>query len=179
MADPSGAGVWAHRALYLGLAGGLLFLRMLPLGSAAGGWPGPDLLLCLTLCWALRRPDYVPVALVALVVLLEDLLLMRPPGLWAAFVVLSAEFLRRRAVAAREMGFLLEWLMVAGVILAATVGCRLILALVMLPQPGPAETLIQAAVTILCYPLVVGASRLALGMRKPATGEVDAYGRRL
>jgi hypothetical protein len=27
--------------------------------------------------------------------------------------------------------------------------------------------------------LVVGASRLAFGVRKPATGEVDAYGRRL
>jgi rod shape-determining protein MreD len=179
MAEPIPAGVWAHRALYVAIAAALLFLRMLPLGSVAGRWPGPDLLLCLTLVWVLRRPDYVPALLIALVVLLEDLLLMRPPGLWAALVVLAAEFLRARAALTRELTFVVEWLLVAGVILAATLGFRLVMALVMLPQVSLGQTLVQALATILCYPAVVVASRLAFGVRKPATGETDAYGRRM
>ena len=42
-------------------------------------WPGPDLIAVrLTLAWVLRRPDYVPALLIALVVLVEDLLLHAP-----------------------------------------------------------------------------------------------------
>lgn len=179
MAEPLRTGVWSHRALYVAIAGVLLFVRLLPLGSLAGQWPGPDLLLCLTLVWVLRRPDYVPALLIALVVLLEDLLLMRPPGLWAALVVLAAEFLRSRAALTRELGFAVEWLMVAGVVIAAVMGYRLVLSLVMLPQAGLGQVLVQALATILCYPAVVVASRIAFGVRKPATGEVDAFGRRI
>ncbi len=179
MAEPIPTGVWAHRALYVALTAALLFLRLLPLGSVAGRWPGPDLLLCLTLVWVLRRPDYVPALLIAAVVLLEDLLLMRPPGLWAAMVVLAAEFLRARAALTRELSFAVEWLLVAGVMLAATLGFRLVMALAMLPQASLGQTLVQALATILCYPAVVVASRIAFGVRKPATGETDAYGRRM
>jgi rod shape-determining protein MreD len=179
MVDLVPASVWAHRALYAGLAVALLFLRLLPLGTPAGNWPGPDLLLCLTFAWVLRRPDYTPVLLIAAVILLEDLLLLRPPGLWAAIVVLATEFLRRRGALAREISFAVEWLMVATVMAAAMLGYRLVLLLAMLPQVSLGQAIIQLVASILCYPLVVGASRLALGVRKPATGEVDAYGRRL
>lgn len=179
MVDGFSAGVWLHRGLYVGLALALLFLRLLPLGSLAGSWPGPDLLFCLTLVWVLRRPDYVPAGLIAMVVLLEDLLLMRPPGLWAALVVLAAEFLRSRAALTRELTFALEWLLVAAVVLATVLAYRLVLGIVMLPQVGFGQAMVQAIGTILCYPLAVGASWLAFGVRKPATGEVDAYGRRI
>jgi rod shape-determining protein MreD len=67
MAESLPASVWAYRGLYAALAFALLFLRMLPLGSVAGAWPGPDLLVCLTFAWVLRRPDYAPVLLVAAV----------------------------------------------------------------------------------------------------------------
>jgi rod shape-determining protein MreD len=179
MADPLRGSVWVHRALYAGIAAALLFLRILPLGSAAGTWPGPDLLLCLTFGWVLRRPDYAPLLLVAPVLLLEDMLLMRPPGLWAAIVVLATEFLRRRGALAREINFGVEWLLVAAVMTACFFGFRLVLMLVMLPQVSLGQAMIQLIASILCYPVVVGASRLAFGVRKPATGEVDVYGRRL
>jgi len=48
-----------------------------------------------------------------------------------------------------------------------------------LPQPGVSLTLVQTVGTIMAYPVVVGVSRLLAGLRKPATGEVDARGRRL
>ena len=51
--------------------------------------------------------------------------------------------------------------------------------LAMLPQVSLGQAMIQLIASILCYPLVVGATRLAFGVRKPATGEVDAYGRRM
>ncbi len=179
MAEGVPSAVWAYRALFAVLALALLFLRLLPLGSAAGSWPGPDLLMCLTFAWVLRRPDYVPIALIAMVVLLEDLMLMRPPGLWAALMVLGAEFLRNRTALSRELSFVVEWVLVAGVMAAVVMGNRLVLAVTMLDQASLGQTIIQLVASILCYPVVVFLSRLAFGVRKPAAGEIDAYGRRL
>lgn len=179
MAESLPSTVWGYRGLYVLIAAMLLFLRLLPLGSEAGSWPGPNLLLAMTFAWVLRRPDYVPALLIAVVILLEDMLTMRPPGLWAAIVVVAAEFLRGRANLTREVSFIIEWLIVGVVMAASVLAYRLFLSLVMLPQVSLAQSLIQLVLTILSYPVVVAVSRLALGVRKPATGEVDAYGRRL
>lgn len=179
MADPVRGKVWLFRAAFVGLALGLFFLRLLPLGSEAGRWPGPDLLLCITLAWVTRRPDYLPAVLIALVMLAEDLLLMRPPGLWAALVLMATEFLRGRATLTRELGFGVEWLLISGLMIGLLLGYRLIFAIAFLPQPGFGFAAVQTVASILCYPFVVGLSWLALNLRKPATGEVDAYGRRM
>ena len=71
--------LWFRRLVFVLVALFLFYLRLLPLASVAGQWPGPDLLLCLIFAWLVRRPDYVPVWLVASVVLVEDMLLQRPP----------------------------------------------------------------------------------------------------
>lgn len=170
---------WAYRALYVGLALVLLFLRLLPLGSDAGTFPGPDLLLCLTMAWVMRRPDYLPLGLIVAVVLVEDLILMRPPGLWTALVVLATEFIRSRVALTRELNFVVEWLLVSGLMVGMLLAYRLIFALALLPQPTFGYAVVQVLWSILAYPLVVGASRLMLDLRKPATGETDDYGRRL
>jgi len=171
--------VWGHRVLFVGLAVALLFFRLLPLGGSTGGWPGPDLVLCLICAWTMRRPDYLPIGLVAFVVVLEDLILMRPPGLWAALVVLAAEFIRARVALTRELTFAVEWLLVAGIMVSLFLAYRVIFALAFLPQAGFGFAIVQVIWSILCYPLVVVISRLALDLRMPAMGEVDAYGRRL
>jgi rod shape-determining protein MreD len=179
MLDISTRTVWLYRGLFLLIALTLLFLRLLPLGSSAGQWPGPDILLCVILAWVMRRPDYLPVLLIVLVVLLEDLILMRPPGLWTALVVMATEFLRSRVALTRELNFLVEWLLVAGLMIGILLAYRLAFALVFLPQPGFGFSLMQTLWSVLCYPVVVIASRLALYLRKPAMGEVDEIGRRL
>ena len=179
MVDAVRSSVWLYRLAFVGLALVLLFLRLLPLGGAAGDWPGPDILLCLIFAWVVRRPDYLPVLLVALVVLLEDLILLRPPGLWCALVVLATEFIRSRATLTRELGFLTEWLLVASMMFALLLAYRMAFSVAFLPQPGFGFALLQTLWSILCYPLVVAASRFAFDLRKPAMGEVDAYGRRL
>lgn len=171
--------VLGYRVLFVGLAVLLLFLRLLPVDSGTERWPGPDLLLCLICAWTMRRPDFLPVGLVAAVVVTEDLILMRPPGLWAALVVLAAEFIRSRVALTRELTFAVEWLLVAGIMVSLFLAYRVILAIAFVPQAGFGYAMVQVIWSILCYPAVVMVSRLALDLRKPAMGEVDAYGRRL
>lgn len=179
MVDPVSARLWAYRGLFLALALAILFVRLLPTGGLAGSWPGPDLLLCLMLAWVARRPDYLPVLLIAGVVLVEDLMLMRPPGLWAALVVLATEFLRGRSALTRELGFLAEWFLIAVVVFAMLITFRVIQGLAFLDQPGFGYAFAQAVMTVLFYPVAVGLLHVVLDLRKPSTGEVDAFGRRL
>lgn len=171
--------LWFYRVMFVIIAIVLLFFRLLPLGSVAGSWPGPDLLVCLTLVWVMRRPDYLPAGLIAAVFLAEDLILFRPPGLWTAIMLLATEFLRARAALTRELNFVVEWMLVAGLMVAMMLAYRLMFTVSLLPQPGFGFALVQTIWSVLCYPLVVMASTLALDLRKPAMGEVDSYGRRL
>jgi rod shape-determining protein MreD len=191
--------VWYYRTLFVALALILLFFRLLPLGSGNGSfpwstlpnwilgrfgleprpWPGPDVLMCLTIAWVMRRPDYLPALLIALVFLVEDMILLRPPGLWAALMLVATEFLRSRAALTRELNFTVEWLLAAGLMLALLLVYRLVFAIALMPQPGFGFALMQTIWSILCYPLVVALSAALLDLRKPATGEVDSYGRRL
>lgn len=171
--------VIGHRLLFLVLAFALFFLRLLPINTVSDSWPGPDILLCLVFAWSLRRPDYLPFWLVAIVIFLEDILLMRPLGLWAALVVAGAEFLQSRTSLTRELNFGVEWILVSGVMAAQFLANRLIFAFALVPQVPVSYTLVQLVATILFYPVVVVLSRLAFGLRKPAMGEVDAIGRRI
>ena len=179
MADGWISSLWLHRLLFLAVAFVLIFLRLLPLYEAAGRLPGPDLLLCLILAWTVRRPDYLPVLMIAGVVLLEDMLLMRPPGLWTALVILASEFIRSRVALTRELSFGVEWLLVAGLMLVLFVGQRLAYAVAFLPQPSLGFVLVQTNWSIIAYPLIVALSRYGLDLHKPAMGELDDYGRRM
>ncbi|MEZ5778893.1 MAG: rod shape-determining protein MreD [Paracoccaceae bacterium] len=179
MVDPLTTSRLAHRALYLGLVATVIFVRILPLGSIPSRWPGPDLILCLTFVWLLRRPDYVPAFMVAVVFFSEDLIAMRPPGLWTALVLAGTEFLRTRETNFRDMPLLLEWLTTSAVIMLLSLLNWAILALFMVPHGSFGMTILQALSTIAIYPLVVAASLFLFGLRKAATGEVDALGHRL
>ena len=96
MVDPvTRARLW-HRVLFVTIAALVLLLRLLPLSPSASGFSGPDITLALILAWVLRRPEYVPVALILVVVVVEDLLLQRPPGLWPLIVLGATHWLRVR-----------------------------------------------------------------------------------
>ena len=179
MVDPIAASRLGYRLLFAGLAALILFVRILPLNAVPARFPGPDLILCLTLVWVLRRPDYVPALLIAWVLLLDDLLAMRPPGLWTLIVLLGTEYLRSRETTLRDIPFALEWLIVGAMITAMTVLNGLVLALFLVPQAGPSLIALQTLATIAAYPLVVLATLFAFRLRKAAPGEVDALGHRL
>ena len=178
MVDPATAHRLAYRSLFVALAFGTLFLRILPLDLMPVRFPGPDLMTAVTIAWVLRRPDYVPALLIALVFLLEDLVLMRPPGLWTAILLLGTEFLRSREATLRDLPIAVEWLVAAALIVAMTMIDRLVLALFLVPQVSPGLTALQALATFAVYPLVVLATRVLFGAARVSSGGFDSIGGR-
>ncbi len=170
---------WRYRTLFAVLAFLIVFLRLLPLDPGPGNLPGPDLLVGLAFAWVLRRPDYVPVLLVAAVILTTDVFFLRPLGLWTACVILGLEFLRAREPFSRDLPFLFEWGVVATTIVFMTLGYVLILALFAVDQPALGLTLLQMLATILAYPLIVLFSARVIGLKKIPPGAVDQLGHRL
>jgi rod shape-determining protein MreD len=180
MADRSpGAEVWTGRAVFLGVLALTVFVSLLPLGSVPRGWAPPDMILAFTLVWVARRPDFVPVALIAALFLMLDLLYQRPPGLWAAIVVVVTEVLRRRSGDLRAVPFSVEWATAALAIVAITLGYRALLALAFVPAPPLTLSMIEMVLTVLVYPLAAFVSWVVFGVRRPAPGEVDSLGHRL
>ncbi|MGY6697538.1 MAG: rod shape-determining protein MreD [Roseinatronobacter sp.] len=184
--------------LFLGLAALVTFYRLLPLGgyglghgptnaeelNVGNGYAGltslpmPDILLCLSLAWMVRRPDLLPAPVIAGYFLLEDILLLRPPGLWALIVLAGTEFLRSRRAQLRGYGFGLEYLLIIGMLLVMFLFNRFVLAIVMAPQAPLGLSLMHLLGTVLAYPLIVAVSHFVFGLRKPATGEVDSLGQK-
>ena len=179
MVDAVAVQRWRGYAVFGAVALACVAITLLPLGHRGGGLPGPDLLTAIALVWVIRRPDCVPVGLVAAVMLLADLVQMRPPGLWAGLVVLGVEFLRARQASLRNMPFLAEWALAAAVLLAMTLARWLLLTLFFVPYPGIGLLLLQSVMTLAAYPLVVAVARHVFGLRKAAPGEVDALGHKL
>lgn len=147
----------------------LLFLRLMPLTPGRAGWPGPDLGLCLTLVWVLRRPEQAPVALIALLFLVEDVLLWKPLGLWTAIVVLGSEAARRREHRWRELPFMVEWARVAMLVAVMILANRIVLALFFHPLPALGPALLQYIATVAAYPLVAGVLHWPLGLSRTPT----------
>jgi rod shape-determining protein MreD len=153
----------------------LIFLHLLPLQLLPRGWAGPDVMLALTFAWVLRRPDFVPPLLIAGLFLLTDLLFQRPPGLWAALVLLGSQTLRAREPGLRDLTFAVEWVSVATTLVAMTLGYRIILAILMVDQAPLGLSLMQLVLTLMVYPVVALISHTAFGVRKIAPGDIDAF----
>ena len=170
--------LWTYRATFVFLVAVIAFVQLLPLSPGPGAIPGPDVILLIAFSWIVMRPDFVPVALLAFVFLLADLLLMRPPGLWTALVVLGGEFLRSRQAQLREASFIMEWALVSGLILSITIAYGVILTVFGVTQPSLGLTILRLLFTILCYPLVVILAGRAFGLRKIRAGDQDGFGQR-
>lgn len=171
MAETALSNRWLYRLLYLVIAAAIAFAQLLPIHPGPIAMPGPDILLLLTLAWLIRRPETVPVLVIAVVFLLADLLFMRPPGLWAVIVVVMTEIMRSRIGPFREMNFLVEWLVIGAYLAVATLVLTVIQTVFFVPQPALGQTLLRLLVTVLAYPLVVVFGARALGIVKPAPGE--------
>ncbi|SFJ91480.1 rod shape-determining protein MreD [Celeribacter neptunius] len=173
MVDPRTVRLWSFRAGFLGIAILASFFYLLPLRVGSGHWPGPDLILAFAFAWVMRRPDYVPVFLVALVMLIADFIFLRPPGLWAALTVVALEFLRGREPTSRDMPFAVEWAMVGAVMLAMALMYRLCLAIFMVDQTSLGLAILGQMSTLLSYPVVVALSHYGLGIAKISPSEAD------
>ena len=173
MAERSPAKIWVMRFAYLALALLILFAHLLPLEFTPRWFGGPDVLAALTFAWALRRPQYVPMLLVAFVLLLADMLLQRPPGLWAGLILLGTEWLKSRDRALRENTFFAEWVTVATVLLLALVTYRAVLGLLLVSPGALSLSFMQYGTTMAIYPLMAGLSYLVFGSAKGHKDDLD------
>lgn len=179
MASTPTSSLWVGRLTFLTMGLLLIFIQLLPLNTMPRAWAPPDILLAMTLAWTARRPDFAPAILIAGLFFLADLLFQRPPGLCAALVLVFTEMLRSRATSLRSAPFPLEWFTVSIGIVGIAIAGRLISTVVMIQQPPVVLTSMQAALTILIYPVVVAVAHLIFGVSRPAPGEVDALGHRI
>lgn len=157
----------------------ILFLRVLPLSAGFTGWPGPDLGLCLLFAWMLRRPDQLLAPAIVVLFLLEDVMLLRPLGLWAAIVLLGSEAARAREARWRDQPFMVEWLRVSILIGVMMLGYRVVMFLFLLPVPVLGQVILQYLATVALYPVVVFAARWLIGLRRisPVEAEMMRYSR--
>lgn len=170
------ARLWLQRAMFVALALAILIGHLLPLQTQPSRWVAPDLLICCALCWSMRRPDVVPLTLLALLFLLADFLLQRPPGLWAALALVACAHVQPRGMILRAGGFAAEYLRIVLLLCGITLAERVILAAMLLPLPSLGLSLLQTLLTVLAYPLVVGVMML-LGLRDTSP-EMDSFGAR-
>lgn len=176
MIDPARRRQMTGMTVYVVLALTILFIRLLPLAPGRVAMPGPDVLLCLTLAWVVRRPDQVPVLAIAAVFMAESVLLLRPLGLWPAIVIAGTDAARVREQRWREQPFLLEWLRVGTLVLMMMMADRLVQTAffvpdAMSPRPPLGQALLQVIATVAAYPLVVLAARWLAGLRRARPGE--------
>ncbi|WOI56254.1 rod shape-determining protein MreD [Palleronia sp. LCG004] len=171
MVDPLTLRRWTYRAGFLAVSACVIFIHILPFHISADALPAPDLLVLLAFAWVLRKPAYVPVLLVAGVILVSDILFMRPLGLWTALVLLGLEFLRVRRNVSAELPFLVEWMMVTAVLFALTILNGLVLALFAVPRPPLTAILVHVFITAACYPAVVAFSAFVMGVRSAGPAE--------
>lgn len=141
-------------------------------------WIGPDLLIAFAFAWSLRRPEYVPILLLAVLFLLSDLLLQRPPGLWAMLALLACENLRGRSRSLRDSTFGAEWIAISLLLLGILMVNRIVLSILLVTPPQLGLSLIELGMTILVYPAVVLVTRTVMGVRRAAPGELDSLGGR-
>ncbi|MEM8980858.1 MAG: rod shape-determining protein MreD [Pseudomonadota bacterium] len=151
--------------LYLLICSGIFFVELLPLQTQPGDWSRGDPLVPLTMAWMLRRPDYLPLSLAACMFFLGDLLLQRPPGLFAGLALMGCLFLRARGAELRRASRGVEFAFAAGAIIAIYVAYRLILFATFLPAPSLSAAASELVFTLLYYPIFIVLIGPALGLR--------------
>ena len=80
---------FAHQVVYFCIGLLIIFFQILPLQTTPQNWSGPNVLLVFFAAIVTKRPEYTSSFLIALIFLIEDFFLMRPPGLMSALIAVS------------------------------------------------------------------------------------------
>ena len=168
-----------RRGSYLAVGILLIVSSLLPLNLAAGSWPGPDLLYCITMVYMIRRPEFLPVWSVLIVFFLREILTTAPLGLWTMLMVIGTEIVRSNIQAFREYIFGLEWLWVTAIYGGALLIQNIVLSLALSHQPAGLDQFYQFLFTVAAYPIIVAVMRFGFNIQRPPPGEIDAWGHRL
>lgn len=171
MAEVPERGARALRTFLYALMGVFAVLvEIAPLGASALAIPSPDLLLCATFFWVVRRPGSAPFWLIFMLGLTRDLVSGGPIGPGALGLLMVTEILRPRGAMILRLPLLVEWLALG----AAAAGCAafqmLMLTIVLAPTPGLTPLAMQVGLTVACYPITLILFRkvLRINARKTA-----------
>lgn len=165
---------WMYRLGFLLIGIALIILRLLPLQTMPRTWAGPDVMMCLVFAWSVRRPDYVPTLFIAAMILLEDFMLQRPPGLHAALIVGACFWLKTKAYTSDERTMTGEILQITSAVLGVLLATRLILSIALLPLPSLSLHLAQSFSTIIFYPVMALISAYVLNVQPIKQSETKA-----
>lgn len=158
--------VAGNRFLFFGLSVFGMLILLIPVSMLPQGIVWPQIALMAAMALVIREPVYVPFWLVGFVFLISDFLLAQPLGLGAFLAVLACEYLRRNRSAFLEMLFLGEWFGIAMIMLGIGL-LRRILLVTTLGETVPWWAYgVQLGLSILTYPLVVGAVNLVFRVSK-------------
>jgi len=171
--------IWLGRVKFTLAAAVVLFAALVPLNLTPQIIPGPDLLFALVLTVVLRRPEFAPFWLIAAFMFLADILEMRPPGLWAAIVLVASEVARAQEYRFRDLSFLMEWALVAVVMFMANLANQMLLTLTLAARPDFGAVMLHYLVTLLAYPLVAFICYFLLRIRKVTPDDAIRFGHRL
>lgn len=156
-----------HMLVLSSLCLGLTLFHLIPLGIGSGARVLPDAMLALLACWSVRRPQDLPLVLLAGLLLMADFLLARPVGLWALMSLLILEVLGGQREAMRDRSFVFEWGSFALALAAGLMLQSLILQLALVERPAGTLTLRMFAVTVAAYPVVTVLLHYVLRVRSP------------
>lgn len=165
MAELARSTIWRGRLIFVALSFVLLFFRLLPLQTVPRNIAGPDIIMAFVFYLCLRQPMSVPSILIAIVILIEDLFLQRPPGLYAALIIMAGAWLKLSASHNPDRSYFRDWWMAGLAILGVMIGGRVILAMALVPLPSLTLHLSQSIATIAIFPIVGVLAYYVLRMR--------------
>lgn len=165
--------LWLMRGAFVLLVLVLLFFHLLPQPMIPRAWAGPEWVTLFAFAWAVRRPDLVPVLLMGGLLLLADLLLGRPPGLWALLAFLGAERLKARSQILRDSTLAAEFVEVALLIIGISALYHLTLTMLLVDGISLSLTASQALTSVLAYPFAVLITHGLMGVRKGTPGDLE------
>ena len=150
------------RLTYLLIVMLLVLFQTMPIHTSIDQYIMPDIPLVITFAWVMRRPDVMDPILITIAFLFADMILQRPPGLWALIALCASMFLRLRTTYFKEVIFVYEWLMIAIVIIICFTAHHFLLLLTFLPTHNLELLVKQALFTIILYPVFIWLSRSIL-----------------
>ena len=159
--------IWIYRIIFLTVSIFLVLTNLMPLQTTPQSWPWPNILLLVIFCWSLREPNFVPIPLITVVVLSQDFLLHRPPGLFSGITILILVWIKAITASSDDKSFLAEWVRVVLAFAAISLINHLVLTLSFVTTTELKISLIQVIMNISTYPFVVLISHHIFRVKRP------------
>ena len=142
-----------HQILYFCIGLLIIFFQILPLQTTPQSWSGPNVLLVFFTAIVMKKPEFISSFLIAIIFLIEDFFLMRPPGLMSALTVIGLYFVKRKFQNQDKNSLIFIWGNVAVCLTLILLVCYFVSALLFIPSAGFRLTIMELVVTLALYPI--------------------------